>query len=817
MRNFGQLLAGPGTLRIIGLAGDVGTASVTSGGHLDLRGTFTNNLALPVNGGTLTLNGDWFNAGELRLTNSVLNLDGTFGLGDLGSIIRVGGSVRVTGLLNGADGTLNLDATTGSWTMDGGTLRQLTVTGADGALLIAASTAGLLDGVTLNCDMDVQGGSLNVTNGLVLNGIMRVGHPTTATLGTVGFFGSQAISGSGSVLFGNHGCNSLRLPLGGTTLTNRVFVHGHSGQLPYSTCVGGPQNIGFINEAMIAADRSGGIIIAQAQPMRNFGQLLAGPGTLRIIGLSGDLGPASVSSGGHLELNGTYTNNLALPINSGTLTLNGDWFNAGELRLTNSVFNLGGTFGLGDLGNIIRVGGSMRVTGILNGAGGTLNLDATTGNWSMSGGTLRQLTINSADGTLLAATSPAGLLDGVTLNCDMDVQAGSLNVTNGLVLNGLMRVGNPTNSTLGTISFLGSQAISGIGSVLFGNHGCNSLRLPLGGTTLTNRVFIHGHSGQLPYSTCVGGPQNVSIVNESTIAADRSGGTIIAQAQPMRNAGQLLAGPGTLRIVGLTGDLGAASVSSGGHLDLGGTYTNNLALPVNGGTLTLNGDWFNAGELRLTNSVLNLDGTFGLGDLGNIVRVGGSVRVTGLLNGAGGTLNLDATTGNWSMNGGTLRQVTVNASAGALLLATGAGGTLDGVALNSDVDVQAGNLTVTNGLILNGVMRVGNPTSSTLGTVGFLGSQAISGSGSVLFGSHGCNSLRLPLGGTTLTNRLLIHGHSGQLPFSTCIGGPQNVGLVNEATISADVNLGTITIRAQPFINNGVTNSLNGGRLLLNP
>jgi hypothetical protein len=181
--------------------------------------------------------------------------------------------------------------------------------------------------------MDVQGGSLNVTNGLVLNGVMRVGHPTTATLGTVGFFGSQAISGSGSVLFGNHGCNSLRLPLGGNH-TDQPRVHSWTQRpAPYSTCVGGPQNIGFINEAMIAADRSGGIIIAQAQPMRNFGQLLAGPGTLRVIGLSGDLGSASVSSAGHLELNGTYTNNLALPVSGGTLTLNGDWFNAGELAL----------------------------------------------------------------------------------------------------------------------------------------------------------------------------------------------------------------------------------------------------------------------------------------------------------------------------------------------------------------------------------------------------------------------------------------------------------------------------------------------------
>jgi hypothetical protein len=816
MRNVGQLLAGPGTLRIVGLAGDLGAASVSAGGHLDLRGTYTNNLALPVNGGTLTLNGDWFNGGELRLTNSVLNLDGTFSLSDLGNIIRVGGSVRVTGLLNGAGDALNLDATTGNWTMDGGTLRQLTVNGADGALLVATSTPGMLDGVALNCDLDVQAGSLHVTNGLVLNGLMRVGNPTNGFLGTVGFFGSQAISGSGSVLFGNHGCNSLRLMLGGTTLTNRVFIHGHSGQLPYSTCVGGPQNVGFVNEAMIAADVSGGTIIAQAQPMRNVGQLLAGPGTLRIVGLAGDLGAASVS-GGHLDLGGSYTNNLALAVNGGTLTLNGDWFNGGELRLTNSVLNLGGIFDLGDLGNVIRVGGSVRVTGLLNGASGTLNLDATTGNWSMNGGTLRQLTVNASGGAFVLATSSGGTLDGVTLNSDLDVQAGSLSVTNGLVLNGLMRVGNPTNSLAGSVGFFGSQAIGGSGAVLFGNHGCNSLRLMLGGTILTNRLFIHGHSGQLPYSTCVGGPQNVGFVNEATISADVSGGTIIAQAQPMRNVGQLLAGPGTLRIVGLAGDLGAASVSAGGHLELGGTYTNNLAVPINGGTLTLNGNWFNAGELRLTNSVLNLGGTFGLDDLGNIIRAGGSVRVTGLLNGAGGILNLDATTGNWSINGGTLRQLTVNSADGALLLATSTAGMLDGVTLNCNLDAQAGSLNVTNGLVLNGLMRVGNPTNATAGSIGFFGSQAISGSGAVLFGNHGCNSLRLMLGGTTLTNRLLIHGHSGQLPYSACVGGVQSVGLVNEATISADVNFGTITIRAQPFINNGVTNSLNGGRLLVNP
>jgi hypothetical protein len=73
------------------------------------------------------------------------------------------------------------------------------------------------------------------------------------------------------------------------------------------------------------------------------------------------------------------------------------------------------------------------------------------------------------------------------------------------------------------------------------------------------------------------------------------------------------------------------------------------------------------------------------------------------------------------------------------------------------------------------------------------------------------------LGGTTLTNRVFIHGHSGQLPYSSCVGGPQNVGLVNEATLSANISGGTITVRAQPFINLGTTNSMNGGRLIIFP
>jgi len=161
-----------------------------------------------------------------------------------------------------------------------------------------------------------------------------------------------------------------------------------------------------------------------------------------------------------------------------------------------------------------------------------------------------------------------------------------------------------------------------------------------------------------------------------------------------------------------------------------------------------------------------------------------------------------------------LRQLVVNTTGGAALV--GVSGTLDAVTVNGNLDLFASVVNVINGLVLNGLARVGHPSNGGVGSLVFNGSQAISGSGSVVFGNSGCNTLRVPLATTILTNRLLIHGNNGQIGFSTCVGGVYG-NLVNEGTISADVNNGTITIRVLSFINNGTTNSLNGGRLLLTP
>jgi len=104
-----------------------------------------------------------------------------------------------------------------------------------------------------------------------------------------------------------------------------------------------------------------------------------------------------------------------------------------------------------------------------------------------------------------------------------------VSVLNGLVLNGTLCVGNPTNGWYGQIGFVGTQTLGGSGTVVFGNNGssCNALRVVTGGTTWTigAGITVRGHNGQIGQSTaCIGSPANVAVVNQGTIVAEVSGG-----------------------------------------------------------------------------------------------------------------------------------------------------------------------------------------------------------------------------------------------------------------------------------------------------
>jgi len=97
-------------------------------------------------------------------------------------------------------------------------------------------------------------------------------------------------------------------------------------------------------------------------------------------------------------------------------------------------------------------------------------------------------------------------------------------------------------------------------------------------------------------------------------------------------------------------------------------------------------------------------GTFTTAGLGTFNHVGGTVTLDGTLVNTGSTLTLNATTGSWLLNAGTIRGGTVTTSGGAqLILPVGDNGTLDGVTLDTSLTIS-NNYTLyvtTNGVVLN--------------------------------------------------------------------------------------------------------------------
>ena len=305
-------------------------------------------------------------------------------------------------------------------------------------------------------------------------------------------------------------------------------------------------------------------------------------------------------------------------------------------------------------------------------SGGALAVSTTfqaSNTFTLSGGTLQSATVVATNGFPLVVQS--GTLDGVTIATNTALDVGNsvneaeVTVTNGLVLNGTLLVGNPTNYSWGGVSFAGTQTLSGNGTVVFGvgwyGNNYNALFLAIAGTTLTIGPgnTIRGQNGTIGYSYEWGGPQNVSVINQGTISCDVSGGTILVNPQTFSNQG--------------------------------------LIQGINGGTASL------AGTVTLSPGTLN-----------------GSVQVA-----SGATIL-----------GGTADTRTLNGS--ALILNSGV--TLDGVTVTANATLDVGNsvneaeVTVTNGLVLNGTLLVGNPTNYSCGGVSFAGTQTLSGNGTVVFG-----------------------------------------------------------------------------------
>ncbi|HYF36743.1 MAG TPA: hypothetical protein VD994_15720, partial [Prosthecobacter sp.] len=182
--------------------------------------------------------------------------------------------------------------------------------------------------------------------------------------------------------------------------------------------------------------------------------------------------------------------------------------------------------------------------------GGTLQLAMTlqaSADLTLAGGTIKGGTITASGGAALTVTGSGSTLDGVTLNTNVTVgNSVTLTVKNGLVLNATLKLHQDAISyvTPATVTFVGTQNLSGSGQVLF--EGMASWASALlyaqgGGTQAAAAVLTIGPGITIRggYGTLKGFYSYDSILNQGTINADTSGRTITLAGASFSNHGRL--------------------------------------------------------------------------------------------------------------------------------------------------------------------------------------------------------------------------------------------------------------------------------------
>ena len=202
-----------------------------------------------------------------------------------------------------------------------------------------------------------------------------------------------------------------------------------------------------------------------------------------------------------------------------------------------------------------------------------------------SSGTIQGGTVSVAAGTLLDLS---GTVDGVTVNGSFQVDGNnSVVVEDGLTLNGTATLGDSTG--FGLLYFEGTQTLGGSGTVVFGTFDTrNALMVASAGTTLTigAGITVQGQNGYVGYDPNFGGSPDVSVVNQGTIQADVSGGTITVYGTDNQNAGSLNALNGaTLSVEGTLTNTATVSVDSTSVLSLSGTLSGGTIATQSGADL----------------------------------------------------------------------------------------------------------------------------------------------------------------------------------------------------------------------------------------
>lgn len=582
-----------------------------------------------------------------------------------------------------------------------------------------SSTGGTVSGITLDGGLSVYDSWVTVVNGLTVNGQLGISTSIREASSQLRFSGAQTVGGTGSISLNDPGNAQLLISTAACTVTI------------------GPN---------IAVNMGGGGLVSNYADSTYIFQ-----GTL--TARSGYFGfDAAVIDTPNFRNEGVLQ-----VMNSASLGLRNTWNNQGTIRAfgTGRIDVNGAGALLADTTITAESSSSVFFSGALNLAGHTLNLSGGAGAFVfyLAGGNLENGTLSTPDGAALRGVG--GTLTAMTVNSYLDftgfsnslfqVGSPSVNIQDGLTLNGTLSLGDGGNSNNGTVRFTNTQTVDGTGSIGMGGSLANLLVITNPNITVTfgPDFTIHGRVGTITSNFA-----SSSYDFRGTVSADdtyASGG--IGIDGNWRNEGVMqTAGPGTLGLSGTWTNTGAIRGDGTGRLNVGGAWTHFGTMGVSGHVELRIG---NAGTWQSPNPLTATAGTaVYLG--GDFIAVGGGTIALAAPLTLSGPLNFRLT--------GTLRDGTINMMDGAVLL-PGVGQvppypTLDRVTVNGDVFAHGiTSLTIQDGLTINGrlIIHTDAPFPDDATAVRLRGTQTIDGSGAIVFDGRGPNVLQIDTTNTTVS------------------------------------------------------------------
>jgi len=688
--------------------------------------------------------------------------------------------------------------------------QTVTVTGAQPTTNL--NNSGTVN-ISNNASLGLTGSNTNTGN---IN-LGSLGNPTDLSIS-----GVSSLLGSGSVNLSNFSANRI-VASGVSQLTLGVgqTVQG-SGQIG----VGG--TLELINNGLIQATSSSGMVINTSSGVTNNATLRANGGTLTlqstsfaqgVAGVIAGLGTSAVVlnnsniTGGSLAgsvntLNGSFANSLANITNNGTLRL----VNNSGITLNGTLTN-NGTVQMQSVGNLtdLVINGAQSVLG-----SGTIELSNFSANRITGvGGVLR---LGSGQNLQGAGTIGAGAAGFSMLNEGAMIATGSsgllINATGGITNTGTLRADGGALQLQTTVNSTGGVIEARSGS---------QVQL-LNGAVINNASFSATGAGSL-----------ITTVNGATVTL--GGGTVTGPMTVANNSFLRLTGDlsydGTLSMSsgGNNTDLiavGARTISGAANINLSNAAANRIyaatgadsltfasGVTVQGAgsigfgtasTLTNNGSWI---ANQSAGMVLS---TIGAATNNNLIRADGanfSINSTHLGQGAGGVLNAinngTVVLGNGSVvSGGTFStasggQVLVTGGATAAIANVTNTGTLN-IANNAFLRLQG---TLTNNGVVS-LQSVGNFTDLRAS-----GNRSIDGTGTINLSNNANNRIDGVVAGDSLTL-----GSGQTLQGAGQIGSGTQFDFTNNGTVVGGFNT-PLTFSSSGAVNNNNVVRADAGRVVV--